>query len=251
MAIYSCNTESSKLTLNTKSDRQSNVINLRMKNRIKGCDCDLFVDITYPTEFRIPPETRRYIFKSRDSIRYVDYSTEIPRSEYRVVNAYMNNKIAAYKVQFSELLNESIANFGYNSVGSSFRVDLKSVFEDQFISGYLLEHTFYVTPASHGMSYAIPVNFDRGRNRIVDFEDYFLVPTEKDTAEFVQLIKCGIGMESLILNSLKNQKFNVDSVSVYFYFDPYEIASYAHGSITVRIKKQKLRKWINEEFLLP
>ena len=169
----------------------------------------------------------------------------------------------AQQKQFQNELNDLYSNEAItdstesymSSYESSTKMDLKFV-DQNFLSVEIFMHSY--TGGAHGMQVQLYRNVDIKNNNIVNLST--ILDTQNISWNSL-LRRClsnyskdseGNSYNESVLFEAdkldKTENFYFDNQNIYLVYQPYEIASYADGIITIKIPFSEVEKWMTEDF---
>lgn len=185
-------------------------------------------------------------------------SVSQPYTDNEQINNSINNWIDKQKKEFTSGIKESKEMLEENGL----RAHLNIQVETQKIADklYTLEFNAYqITGGANGMTKLKPFVIDLNQNKQLSLDDVFQLDEEAITG-LQELIRDELysnqeispylfdEMVQKALDDYNKWKWSVTRDSVTFYFDEYEIAAGAAGSIKAEVSMKKIKSYLNEEF---
>jgi hypothetical protein len=188
--------------------------------------------------------------KTEDKKHKFEVFLTIPISGISNLDSIVRNDILNEKNWFEEEIKERIAEDDgkMSELFSDYNCGLLSLFEDKKFISYSFTNSQYFAGAAHGMTRYISYNYELKRNKLVIFNEFFNLKSEKDSIFLMNLMTRRIALENVEVNTFENMDFNLTNDSISFNFDDYEIASYAEGAIQVKIGKNEIANLINKNY---
>ena len=184
-------------------------------------------------------------FQQFDNTKKMGIFIVMPVSDMEGINSVVKAGIEAQKNQFIAELGEVIEGF----VSELYLVPL-SIYKDEKIISFSFVMSYYHAGAAHPVSFYHSFNFDAKTNKLIDFDDYFLIKSKTDfftnvIAPFIRQDREDIDLwidndDMEDFKTIKDLDFNIEQDTISFNFDNYEIACYAEGLIQGRIHKKAL-----------
>ncbi|WP_240377721.1 polysaccharide deacetylase family protein [Bacillus piscicola] len=174
------------------------------------------------------------------------------------INKSINEWVDKQKKEFTSSIKESQNMLEKND----FRAHLNIQVETKKIADklYTLEFQSYqITSGANGMTKMKSFVIDMNQNKQLQLEDVFQLD-EEATEDIQRLVMEELYsnqkvspylFDDMVKKSLKDSdewKWSVSRDNVIFYFDEYEIAAGAAGSIKVEIPMKKMKPYLNEKF---
>ena len=158
------------------------------------------------------------------------------------VSTYIQKRLADFITSLDTLIQEDHSMV--LSSPSSFIVNPVSVYKNNTLLSYCFIISSDHAGAAHPLTKYYSFNYDLSKETQINLFDYFNIKSTKDTACLKYIINKAIGRPNIGIDKLYNIDFNIESDSIAFNFDDYEIASYAEGIIKAKVDKRDLQKLV-------
>jgi hypothetical protein len=119
---------------------------------------------------------------------------------------------------------------------------------DSSLISYNFQICNYLVESSHPVDLFCSFNYSRKTNKVIRFNDYFDLKSNKDTLFLIDLINKAIGIKGVSVDKVANLKFNIECDTIRFNFNDYEITSYSNGLIQASILKNDIKRIINKNW---
>jgi len=218
-------------------------------------------EIVYTTEgqgvpkLQVPDKVTLDTLHSYDSTKLINVDIVLPRhTEYRLkhVDKVLLRIINKVRTKFEESVDEMIKENPEMNVPPSyndFSVTPVSMYVDQKLLSYCFLICIYHASAPHGKCDYYTFNYDIDKGKVLQFSDYFITKTSADSSFLIQTINNAIGQDGIEIKSLYEIDFSIlDSTSISFNFDNYEISSYAEGMLQGKMERKVIIKNVRERF---
>lgn len=185
-------------------------------------------------------------------------SISLPYTDHEQVNKPINEWVEAQKKEFTSEVQKSKRTLEENG----FRAHLNIQVETEEIAEklYTLEFESYqITGGANGMTKTKSFVIDLNKDRHVQLEDVFRL-NEETIGNTQHLIRESLSnndevspylFEDMVQDALKNLdkwKWSISRDHVIFYFDEYEIAAGAAGSVKAEIPMEEIKPYLQDDF---
>ncbi len=190
--------------------------------------------------------------KTIDSSKALTVGIVLPKSGNKqflladkLLQSIINKKKNSFINSVDKMLKED-KNLLQSATGSMFRVWPKVLYKDKNMISYLLIIDMYHAGDAHSKSDYYTFNYDLNKQKQIRFSDYFSIKSKADSKFLMGKINSVIGGNKL--DKMYDLDFNINTKTIFFNFDDYEIAGYAEGMIRVPITKKELLYYIKPEY---
>jgi hypothetical protein len=218
-------------------------------------------EIAYATEgqsfskLQLPDNVTLDTLQSYDSAKLINVNIVLPKQadeRLKHVEKLVARIISKERTKFEKSVDDMIREHpemnvppGYND----FSVTPVSLYVDQKLISYSFMICIYHAGAPHGKCDYYTFNYDIYSKKVLLFSDYFITKTSADSSFLIQSINNSIGRDGIEIEKVYEIDFSIlDSTSISFNFDNYEISSYAEGMPQGKIEKKVIYKIVNERF---
>lgn len=195
--------------------------------------------------------------KTKETSKYT-YSISTPTIDSEVVNKTIKKWIKQQKDRFFDEVENNYSILGSDRI-AHLNIQLKTNKLGKDIYS-LLFTSYHYTGGANGQQIIKPFVIDINNKKILQLED--VINLNEDTISILkELIKKEITndrelnvfvMEDLLeeaLENLENLKWAITKKSLIIYFDEYEIAAGAAGTVEVKIPLEELNSYLNDNIL--
>lgn len=226
-----------RTTLPVKSDTVENVFD--------------FVDMSDIDTLQLPAGFRRDSTFFLDKGRHAVIGITVPKYKGNnnfdtLLSFYINKRLQEYTAFLDTLIKEDSSML--QTVPSTFIVCPVAVFKNKNLVSYCFlinsDHAGAVHPFTEYYSF----NYDIYKKREISLFDLFNIRSRQDSGFLKSIINTAIDTDHDRIKKLYELDFNIESDSISFNFNDYEIGSYAEGLTRAKISKQSAYQIINDKY---
>lgn len=207
------------------------------------------VPTSQPTDrYSLPSGITLDSLNMEDTIRGAAITIEVPLSGITSLDQLVRTDLEHQRDDFLFSLSESGREIEGIDFPSFLDADLAYAYRDDKLISYLFAISFMHAGAAHPYHLFHTINFDLKQGRRIDFFDYFKVDSLPDSTFFTQLITEHIPHDIEPLERLYAFDFHIQSDSIIFDFDSYEIGPYAIGRPQAVVSREELIDKIKAEY---
>lgn len=130
---------------------------------------------------------------------------------------------------------------------STFSVEAYPNYMSEYIYSYFVQSYFYPAGAAHGVGSVFYINYDVDGGKVISIDKLFKdMPAVKKCIDR-ELSRKQQYMGYLLVDEVPDpENFYIDGYTITFVFNPYEVAAYAAGTVTVEVPVYELIDYMTD-----
>lgn len=183
----------------------------------------------------------------------VDYHAEQLTYSNKKVQQLSDQANAAFEKRYQkfvkELQKQQVSSEQSNATAPPlFNNYLVSIYQKDQLLSFVYQLSYAHQGAAHSMHEYNSFTYDLRTQQRLSFDDYFQLNTEEDSLQLLTLINEAIDLGDMGAKSIYEMDFHLQEHGISFYFDAYELGSYAMGMPKGQVSWEAISPYIRQRY---